>query len=260
MSAKNDISREKRISEIAKVIYAENKKKGLPDDSMRDWKQAEGIYDDKITYFFFWKPGQFLQKYYYKLITVTVLLIILLAIGNLKVEQDFKDMRSRPYLTVDLINPMQINDADTSNTYYGNYLILKNSGKTPAVNVTVSYYMTTEVDGRKTLGRRWFDQKAEGISTLGFVAPGGFVKEPSFRSLSATASYYYFEAIATYHGLNPVKHYWTHIKRVFKIDNETKSFVPVFSYAEWDQAKNFTVPSLSTDKNIWGLLAKIEKK
>ena len=264
MSAQDSISREKRIRGMAEVIYAENKKKGLPSDPARDWKQAEETYDDKITYFFFWKPGQFLRKYYYKLIAVVVLLIVFLALANLKVGQDLKDMRDRPYLMVDLINPMQISDTDSSDTYYGNYLIFKNSGKTPASNVKISYYMTTEVDGKvdgkRTLGQRWFDQKAEGISTLGFVAPGGFIKEPSFRSLSPAASYYYFEAIASYHGLNPAKHYWTHIKRIFKIDRETGTLIPVFSYAEWDNGKNFVVPALSTDKNIWNLLAKAEKR
>lgn len=260
MSAQNDINREKRISEIAEVIYAENKKKGLPSDSMRDWKQAEAIYDDKITYYIFWKPGQFLQKYYYKLGLVAVLLIVFLAIADLKVGQDLKEIRNRPYLSVDLINPMEISDTESSNAYYGNYLILKNSGKTPAANVTVSYYMTTEADSKRTLGQRWFDQKAEGVSTLGFVAPGGFIKEPSFRSLSPAASYYYFEAITSYYGLNSAKRYWTHIKRVFKIDRETKKLVPVLSYAEWDMDKNFMVPVLSTDKDVWKLLAKAEKR
>lgn len=259
MNAQNDISREKRIRGIAEVIYAENKRKGLPADPARDWKQAEETYDDKITYFFFWKPGQFLRKYYYKLITVIVLLIVLLAVADIKVGQDLKDMRDRPYLSVDLINPMRISDADNS-TYYGNYLILKNSGKTPSADVKISYYMTTEADGKSTLGQGWFDQKAEGVSTLGFVAPGEFIKEPSFRSLSPEASYYYFEAVASYHGLNPAKHYWTHIKRMFKIDRETKRLIPISSYAEWDKDRNFTVPSLSTDKNIRNLLAKAENR
>ncbi len=260
MSAQNGINREKRIRGIAEVIYAENKKKGLPADPARDWKQAEETYDDKVTYYFFWKPGQFLRKYCYNLIAVVVLLIIFLAVADLKVGQDLNDMRNRPYLSVDLINPMQISDTDSSSTYYGNYLILKNIGKTPAANVKISYYMTTEVDGKRTLGQRWIDQKAEGVSALGFVAPGGFIKEPSFRSLSPAASYYYFEAVASYHGLNPVKHYWTHIKRMFKIDRETRKLVPIFSYAEWDKEKNFVVPSLSTDRDIWNLLAKVEKR
>lgn len=260
MSAQDNISRGKRIVEIAEVIYAENKKKGLPSDQMRDWKQAEDIYDDKITYYFFWIPGRFLRKYYHKLILIGVLLIIFFAIAEMKVGQDLKDIKNRPYLSVDLINPMEISDADSKNSYYGNYLILKNNGKTPAANVTVSYYMTTEADSKRTLGQRWFDQKAEGISTLGFVAPGGFIKEPSFRSLSPEASYYYFEAITSYYGLNPAKRYWTHIKRVFKIDRETKRLVLIFSYAEWDKDKNFMAPSLSTDKDAWNLLAKAEKK
>lgn len=259
MDTQNDLNREKKIREIAEVIYIENKKKGLPADSMKDWSQAEQIYEDKMRYLC-WKSGQCLRKYYYKLIAVAVLLIIFFSAADIKVGQDLKEMGNRPYLSVDLINPMQISDADTSNTYYGSYIILKNSGKTPAAGVTVFYYMTTEEDGKKTMGTRRADQKAEGISTLGFVAPGGFVKEPSFRSLSPAASYYYFEAVASYHGLNAGKRYWTQIKRVFKIDRTSQKLVPIYNYSEWDENQNFAVPALSAGKDIGNLFAKLEKK
>ena len=260
MGTHNDIGREKRLREIAETIYAENKKKGLPSNPMRDWKRAEQIYDDKIVYLFFWKPAQFLQKYYYKVIAVALSLIVFFAIADFKVQQDLKDMRNRPYLSLDLIDPVQITGADTANTYYGSYLILKNSGKTPATNVTVSYYMTTEVDGKKAGRPGWFSQRAQGASKLGFVPPGAFVKEPSFRSLSPEATLYYYEAVASYRGLNDGKHYWTQIKRMFKVDKGTKGLVQVYNYAEWDKDKDFEVPGLSTDKDIWELMSKAGKK
>jgi len=110
------------------------------------------------------------------------------------------------------------------------------------------------------MGTKWSDQKVEGISTLGFVPPGGFVKEPSFRSLSPAASLYYFEAIASYRGVNSGKRYWTQIKRVFKIDRQNQNLLPIFNYSEWDRGRNFVAPTLSADKEIWKLLVKVEKR
>jgi hypothetical protein len=260
MDAQKEISREGRIRDIAELIYCENRKKGLPCDPERDWKEAEGIYDDKLTYFLFWKPGCFIRKYFYKLIAACVLLIVFFLTMELRVGRNFADWRNRPYLSADLIDPVEINEPGDGNTYFGSYAILKNNGETPAANVTISYYLTSDADGNKAAGQKWLDKRAEGISTLGFVAPRGSAREPSFRSLSPAASYYYFEAVASYYGLNPGKKYWTHIKRVFKIDRAARTFIPVLSYSEWDKGRNLMAPALSTDKDIRTLLAKIEKR
>lgn len=260
MAVQNDINREKIVREIAEFVYAENYRKGLPSDSMRDWVEAERIYDDKIRYFFYWKPARFIGRNFYKLVAGGVLLIVFFVIADLKTGQYWTDMRNRPYLSIDLINPVQITDAETGSAYYGNYMILRNNGKTPASDVAVSYYMTTEADDKKAAKETWFDQKIEGISRVGFVAPGGFIKEPGFRSLSPEASYYYFETVASYSGLNPGKHYWTRIKRVFKIDRDTQKLLPISSYTEWDRDRNLAVPVLSADKDIWRMAAIAEKR
>jgi len=260
VSRLGDADREKKIREIAEIVYAENKKKGLPSDPIRDWNSAEEIYKNKVKYLLFWKPMRFVRAYYYKLIALAVMLIVFLTAASWKVEQNLADIKNRPYLSTELINPVQISEEGVNVAYYGNYILLKNNGIAPATNVTVSYYITTDIDGKKAAAANWFNRKAEGISMLGFVAPGALVKEPGFRPLSPEASYCYFETVVSYNGLNPVRRYWTHIKRVFRIDRQNKTLIPVFSYADWDNNKNFVIPELSTDKDIWKLLVKVEKR
>jgi len=257
---KSSIGREKKISEIAEIIYADNRRKGLPADPMRDWKHAEQIYDDKTLYYGWWLPGRFIQKYYYKIIAATLATIVLLIAWNIKTGQDLKEIDIRPYVSVDMIDPMQINDTEGKNVYFGNYIILNNTGKTPAANVSIRYYLTSEAEKARTPGQKWMDQKIEGISTLGFIAPGTFTKEPSFKALSPSAKYYYFEAIVSYQGLSSPKRYWTHVRKVFRFDRAEGKFVIALSDSEWDMNRDFGVPPISTVKEIDGLMMQLKNK
>ena len=169
MNAGKEMSREKAIREIAETVFADNKKKGLPPDAMRDWTQAEKIYDNKVYYCLLWHPSKLLEKYYHKVVAAGIILIILLIGLIVNVDRNIGEMRVRPYLEVDPVYPVMIDNADGGNTYFGNYILLKNMGRSPAVNVKVAYYMTTEVDSNKSVGPGWFDQKTEGVSFLGFV-------------------------------------------------------------------------------------------
>jgi hypothetical protein len=257
---KGNISREKKISEIAEIIYAENRSKGLPADPMRDWKHAEKIYDDKTLYFGWWLPARFIQKYYYKIIAIALMAIVLLIAWNIKTGQDMKDVDIRPYVSVDMIDPIQINDTEGMNVYFGNYIILNNTGKTPAANVSVRYYLTSEAEKTKASGQKWIDRKMEGISTLGFIAPGKFVKEPGFKALSPSAKYYYFEAVVSYQGLASSRKYWTHVKRIFRFEKAEGKFTIAFSDSEWDRNCNFGMPPISSAKEVDGLMMQMKSK
>ena len=260
MNAGKEMSREKAIREIAETVFADNKKKGLPPDAMRDWTQAEKIYDNKVYYCLLWHPSKLLEKYYHKVVAAGIILIILLIGLIVNVDRNIGEMRVRPYLEVDPVYPVMIDNADGGNTYFGNYILLKNMGRSPAVNVKVAYYMTTEVDSNKSVGPGWFDQKTEGVSFLGFVAPGTMAKEPGFRALSPSASYFYFEAVVSYLGPNSQKRYWSHTRRVFKVDKASKKLVLLSDETDWDKNKYFSIPRLSNDREIRDLLAKAGTK
>ncbi|HOX09264.1 MAG TPA: hypothetical protein PLA52_01330, partial [Candidatus Omnitrophota bacterium] len=141
-----------------------------------------------------------------------------------------------------------------------NYIILNNTGKTPAANVSVRYYLTSEAEKAKTSGQRWMDQKVEGISTLGFIAPGTFTKEPSFKALSPSAKLYYFEAVVSYQGLSSSRRYWTHVRKVFRFDRAEGRFVIALSDSEWDMNRHFGVPPISTVKEIDALMMQLKNK
>lgn len=260
MDVRGVIDREKKLREIAEIVYAENKKKGLAPDSMRDWKQAEEIFDNKIMYYASWLPSQFIRKYYYKIIAVSAAAIVFLLAWNVKMGQDLKEIDDRPYVSVDIINPVLINDAENKNTYFGNYMILRNTGKTPASNVTTKYYLTTDAEKVKSRGQRWVDEKVEGISSLGFIAPRTFVKEPSFRSLSPSAGYYYFEAVVSYQGISSPRRYWTKVKKVFQMEKSSGKFAAVLSDGQWDSNNNFSVPTLSSEKEVDEFITKVKNR
>ncbi|MFA5093860.1 MAG: hypothetical protein WC512_01295 [Candidatus Omnitrophota bacterium] len=257
---RSGIEREKRIREIAEAVYADNRKKGMAEDPMRDWKQAEQIYDDKTVYYGWWLPSRFINRYYYKIIAFAVTMIVFLFAWNVKSGLDFKEVDVRPYVTIKIIDPIQISDNGTNSVYFGNYMILDNNGKTPAANVTAKYILTTELDKQKQSGQKWIDERQEGIGSLGFISPGGMIKEPGFKSLSPVAKYYYFEAIVSYQGLSSSKRYWTRVRKVFRMDKTSGRFIEVLSESEWDNNRVFSVPQISGDGQIRNLLSAMGNK
>jgi len=139
-------------------------------------------------------------------------------------------------------------------------MILDNNGKTPADNVTAKYILTTELEKQKQSGQKWIDERQEGIGSLGFISPGGMIKEPGFKSLSPAAKYYYFEAIVSYQGLSSPKRYWTRVRKVFKMDKTAGKFIEALSESEWDNNRVFSVPQISGDGQIRNLLSAMDKK
>ncbi|MFA5335933.1 MAG: hypothetical protein WC324_03335 [Candidatus Omnitrophota bacterium] len=263
MPGLNDsINREKKISEIAEVIYAENRNKGLPADPMRDWKEAEKIFDDKAVYYCLWLPTRFVRKYFYKILAVSVPVIVILLMWNLRYAQDMREINIRPYVSVDMIDPVQINDGENKNVYFGNYIILNNTGKTPASNVSARYYLTSEADRSKPAAadKKWVDERMEGVSSMGFIAPGTFIKEPSFKALSPSAKYYYFEAIVSYKGQVSSKRYWTHVRKMYQFDKASGKFMASLNNVDWDMNSSFVAPPMSSAKEIDGFMMKIADK
>lgn len=257
---KSSIGREKKISEIAEIIYAENRKKGLPADPMRDWRHAEQIYDDKTLYFGWWLPARFIQKYYYKIIAVSMAAIVVLIALNIWTVRDTREVDIRPYISVSMIDPIQVSDTVGKNVYFGNYIIVNNAGKTPASNVSIRYYLTSEAEMAGATGQKWVDRKVEGLSTLGFIAPGTFTKEPGFKALSPSAKYYYFEAVVSYQGLSSSRRYWTHVKKVFRYDRPEGKFVLATGDMEWDRNRDTVVPPISSVSEIDNLMMKLKNK
>ncbi len=261
MDADLNKNRYERIKEIAAVLYAQNKEKGLKNDPHRDWLEAEAIYSDKLKYYSEWLPSRFVKKNNYKIVAVLGALIVLLVAWNVRVGQNAAEADKRPYVSVNIMNPMQISDAE--NRYVGNYFILKNNGKSPASNVHLNYYITANVD--KTISKnpdspKWFNESAEGVSSIGFITAGGMQKEPGFRPLSPLAEYYYFEAVVSYEGMMPNKRYWTHVKKIFRIDKKNGDLFLVFASEEWDRNRDFIVPRISAGKEVEGLLNKIRRQ
>lgn len=254
-----DESRNNRISRIAKSIYFKASEKGFPNDPARDWSEAEKIYSNKFRYYLWWLPSEYLGENNYRVLLFATACLFLIVTFGIKAKGPSYEFTSRPYVSVNILNPLQIIDESGKNTYYGSYIILKNNGKTPAANVTTKYYMTTNLDKEKLNYSRWINEKVSGVGILGFIAPGAIQKEPSFRSLSPSARYYYFEAVTSYEGINPGKRYWTRIKKVFYIDRETGDFYPVSFSGEWDRNRDFTAPALSSEQEISVLLDKIER-
>lgn len=259
MNAERSEYKQEKIRQIAETIYAESKNKGLANDPERDWKEAESIYDDKLKYYLWWLPLQYFLKNKYKIYAVGGALFIFLIVSGIQSYRNSADLNTRPYLSLDIIQPMQIVDEGVREIYYGTYIILRNNGKTPASNVSAQYYMTTNIDRERADTSKWFNERIGGLGTLSFIAPGAIYKEAAFRSLSPTAKYYYFEAIAAYEGLKPEKKFWTSIKKVFYIDRETGNFYPLHTQGDWDRNKNFSPPSISDEKEIAKLLQETKK-
>ena len=137
---------------------------------------------------------------------------------------------------------------------------LKNRGKTPASQVLTNYYITTDVDQQNMHGKKWFEQNLGGFPSISFIAPDAEAREPGRRSLSPSATYYYFEALVEYGSLSYPKKYWTHIKKLFLIDRENRTLYLVWSDGDWDKNTQFTSPELSSREKVVALLEDTKKK
>ena len=150
-----------------------------------------------------------------------------------------------------------------NDVFYGNDIILKNTGRIPATKVSTSYYITTDLDQANMNGPEWFEKKLGGFGGTSFIAPGAKESEPGLRSLSGAAEYYYWESLVIYEGLEQNKKYWTHVKKACFLDkygDKVIQIIPVFNSGEWDRNNSFDPPRLSTKDEVMATLQKIKQR
>lgn len=175
----------------------------------------------------------------------------------------------RPYISVDMREAEGFNNG--GGTFYGNAIILKNSGKVPAFDINTEYYMTDDVLRKNVFKQEYFIRTIGGYPAISFLFPNSEDSEPGRRSLNSDAEYYYFEALARYKGLDKKTQYWTHIKRVFYIEkakiNKDNGSIPIYDLqlvyvdGNWDRNEDFDViPSLSEESDVEKLLEDIKRQ
>lgn len=179
---------------------------------------------------------------------------------QIQVQSNATDLDTRPYVSVDIASPQYIqNEKDPSDTYYGNDILLTNRGKTPASRVQTAYYITTDKDRNNMHSPEWFRKHLGGFGSVSFITPGEIRRERGKRSLSPTAIFYYFEAMSSYQGLDDDRTYWTHIRKVFSIDQGRRQLYLVCTYGEWDRNKNFSPPSISKTSTVIAIFERLKK-
>lgn len=249
--------KEKRIRNIAHYLYLESKKDGFVDNPDKNWKEAESIYKNKLKYFW-WG----LCKYYHGITALVAMLSlvinIVLVTWNVMESKTSTDLSNRPYVSINMENPKQVKGGE--DVFYGNNIILKNKGKTPAAKVVTQYYITSDMDKENMNGLSWFEENLGGFGSTSFISPDAIEIEPGFRSLSPSAEYYYFEACTAYEGMNTNRRYWTHIRKVFYVDKNTSKLYPVSIYGEWDRNKHFQPPQVANKEQVLSLIEGIKKK
>lgn len=247
------MERQERVREIAQTLYLDSQRRGLANDPERDWREAEAIYNDRGRYYLIWLPLQAVRKEGYKLLGLGACMIILLLALNVRANQISGELR--PQILVDMVDPIKIADEDNKNIYYGNYIILRNTGRTPAYDVAITYHMTTDADQENSKYLKWHG----GFGLLGYVAPNCVLKEPGFQALSPSAKYYYFEIVSSYESICSHKTYWSHIKRIYKVEDASGALRSVYTYKKWDDNNESGIPTLASCKEVNALLSAIKK-
>ena len=234
---------EEKIRSIAYDIYLHRNESGLSDDADMNWKTAECKFRNKLKYGW-WSIQHFLRKYHSSIIAfiaiVSLFVNIAMMTWSIRVNSISTDLNTRPYVSINMSEPKPF--VNKEDVFYGNNIILKNNGKIPASDISTQYYITTDMDKENMQGIEWFDKNLGGFGSVAFIAPGDTAVDPGLRSLSPSATYYYFEAITSYKGLEPNKKYWIHIKKVFYIDKRVGDLYAVFAYGDWDKNQNILPP------------------
>jgi hypothetical protein len=173
--------------------------------------------------------------------------------------QESANLATRAYVAVSLEYPVRC--LYTPGSYsYGNRVVLTNTGKTPAANVSTRYFITTDADeGRNHFGEKWFNENYGGVHSVPLIAPEAKEYEPGARDLSGFALYFYLEAVTTYEGLEKGKQYWMHVKKLFFVRNDN-TLVPVCGYGDWDRNENFMPPVLSTELEVQRIIGNAQGK
>lgn len=260
-SKDNSRREEEKIRRIADDIYLRCKENGLSDDSDKNWKEANRVFNNKLKYLR-WLTWYFLRKCHSSVIAVIAIVSlaanIIMMTWSIIINSISTVLDTRPYVSINMLEPKIF--ADKEDVFYGSNIILKNNGKTPASDISTQYYITTDMDKENMQGVEWFDKNLGGFGSVAFIAPGDTAVDPGLRSLSPSATYYYFEAITSYKGLGPNKKYWIHIKKVFYIDKKVGNLYAVFAYGSWDKNQNILSPQISKKEDIVKLLEELKKK
>ena len=203
-----------------------------------------------------------LKNHHYSLLALAAILSLFGNIAmmswSIGVDKTRTNLDTRPYVSVDMANPIWFERPP--DTFYGNNITLKNTGRTPAAKISTIYYVTTDLDKTNMHGAEWYEKNQGGFGSVSLITPGATEVEPGFRSLSPNAQYYYFEAVTSYEGLDVDKIYWTHIRKVFFINRNRKQLYPVYSYGDWDRNRVARVPALHSTAQVVGLLGGIKTK
>lgn len=161
---------------------------------------------------------------------------------------------NRAYVSVDMPEARRYEirrrDGSLEDVGYGGDVVLSNFGKTPAANIRTHYYITTDKDLKNHEGREWFREALGDFPSISFLAPNSSGREIGGRSLSPSATYYYFEALTTYEGLGNRRH-WTHIRKVFAINGI--QFLTIRAFGDWDRNER-PVPQLSSLEEVRGVM------
>jgi len=249
------------VRKVAYAIYFESQQNGLENDPQGDWLKAERICRSR-TRWLLWQVLWHLKRYPSSIaVAVAVAALVLNILTTswvVHTNNRSTDLANRAYVSVNMKDPVRFKRGE--DVFYGNGVVLKNGGKTPASKVSTSYYITSDLDGNNMNGEKWFDEHLGGFGSVSFVAPGVEEVEPGFRSLSPSADYYYFESLTTYEGLWKNRKYWTHIRKVFFHHKSSNQLYPVFSDGEWDRNFDFNPPRLSTTEEVTRLLGSIKSK
>jgi hypothetical protein len=249
------------IRKLAYAIYIESKETGLENDPLGDWLKAERICSCWMRRWR-WNIPWWFKRHPQHLTAVFAFLALVISIITtawvVQTNKSSADLENRAYVSVNLKDPIRFKAGES--IFYGNNILLKNGGKTPAQKVSTSYYITTDMDKYNLSGEKWFDEHLGGRGSVSYIAPGAEEVEPGFRDLSPAADYYYFEALTTYKGLGTGKKYWTHVRKAFFHHKPSGQLYPVFSDGEWDTNVNFVPPPLSTQEQVIALLGSIKVK
>jgi len=249
------------IRKVAYAIYFESKENGLENDPPGDWFKAERICRSRARWLL-WQILWHLKRYPNSITAIVAIAALVLNLFTtwwvVRTNDRSTDLANRAYVSVNMKDPVRFKQG--SDVFYGNGVVLKNGGKTPASKISTSYYITSDLDKNNMNGEKWFDEHLGGFGAVSFISPGAEEVEPGFRSLSPATDYYYFEALTTYEGLRGGRKYWTRVRKVFFHHKPDGRLYPVFSDGEWDRNSDFNPPRLSNTQEVVTLLESMKGK
>ena len=155
---------ENRVRKVAYAIYQRAEEDGLQDKPEENWKAAEAIVNNHFRYVW-WFIWRWLKKEHYPVIAIVAVASLGANAGmmtwNVHTNAASTDLNTRPYVSINMEHPQHFTtDRDA---FYGNDILLKNTGRIPAARVSTRYYITTELDQENMNGEQWFNNVLGGF-------------------------------------------------------------------------------------------------